>query len=298
GADEDVVLDHAEGREVDVGLDLAPRADHHVFVDRGAAADDRLRADHRALADLGLVADDRLVADHRARVDDRARSHRDAYADAERRQCTTPRCGSSCQPRDLAEERAPLDHRRLAYSRPVLDDDVRSEQHAVPEMDVVAEDQPPRLVCRPRHRPGPQAPIRATPARRLSSSEFCKRSSTRTTRNPLSPSETGVRPSRTQPRKCSHSRRSGSAVGTRRGQMSPERVMYSPYEFAFSSNPLSYTVTFRSRSMSSNVAIRFAPTTVKRRSLCGSSHDRCRCAAMPDGKRMNANTTSSTPSRM
>src|SRR6185436_10890355 len=80
GADEDVVLDHAEGREVDVALDLAPRADHHVVVDRGTAADDRLRADHRALADLGLVADDRLVADHRARVDDRARAHRDAYA--------------------------------------------------------------------------------------------------------------------------------------------------------------------------------------------------------------------------
>ena len=33
--------------------------------------------------------------------------------------------------------------------------------------------------------------------------------------------------------------------------------------------------------MSSNVAIRLEPTTVKRRSLCGSSHDRCRCAARP-----------------
>ena len=36
--------------------------------------------------------------------------------------------------------------------------------------------------------------------------------------------------------------------------------------------------------MSSNVAIRFEPTTVKRRSLCGSSHDRCMCATRPDGK--------------
>ena len=33
--------------------------------------------------------------------------------------------------------------------------------------------------------------------------------------------------------------------------------------------------------MSSKVAIRFEPTTVKRRSLCGSSHDRCRCASEP-----------------
>ena len=34
---------------------------------------------------------------------------------------------------------------------------------------------------------------------------------------------------------------------------------------------------------------------MKRRSLCGSSQDRCRCAASPDGKRRKANTTSSTP---
>ena len=45
--------------------------------------------------------------------------------------------------------------------------------------------------------------------------------------------------------------------------------------------------------MSSNVAIRGSPTTVKRRSLCGSSQDRCRCAARPDGKRRKQNTTSS-----
>ncbi len=47
--------------------------------------------------------------------------------------------------------------------------------------------------------------------------------------------------------------------------------------------------------MSSNVAIRREPTTVKRRSLCGSSHDRCRCAESPDWKRMKQKTTSSTP---
>ena len=34
---------------------------------------------------------------------------------------------------------------------------------------------------------------------------------------------------------------------------------------------------------------------MKRRSLCGSSHDRCRCAARPEGKRRNAKTTSSMP---
>ena len=45
--------------------------------------------------------------------------------------------------------------------------------------------------------------------------------------------------------------------------------------------------------MSSNVAIRVSPTTVKRRSLCGSSHERCRWAASPDGKRRKQNTTSS-----
>ena len=37
--------------------------------------------------------------------------------------------------------------------------------------------------------------------------------------------------------------------------------------------------------MSSNVAIRLDPTTVKRRSLCGSSHDRCMCATSPEWKR-------------
>ena len=47
--------------------------------------------------------------------------------------------------------------------------------------------------------------------------------------------------------------------------------------------------------MSSKVAIRFEPTTVKRRSLCGSSQDRCRCAARPEGKRRKQKTTSSTP---
>jgi hypothetical protein len=33
--------------------------------------------------------------------------------------------------------------------------------------------------------------------------------------------------------------------------------------------------------MQSKVAMRLEPTIVKRRSLCGSSHDRCRCAEMP-----------------
>ena len=71
--------------------------------------------------------------------------------------------------------------------------------------------------------------------------------------------------------------------------------MYSPYEVLSSSKPLSYTVSLRSTSMSSNVAIFLEPTTVKRRSLCGSSHDRCRCAASPEGKRRKQKTTSSTP---
>ena len=36
--------------------------------------------------------------------------------------------------------------------------------------------------------------------------------------------------------------------------------------------------------MSSNVAIRRAPTTVRRRSLWGSSQERCRCATIPGGE--------------
>ena len=36
--------------------------------------------------------------------------------------------------------------------------------------------------------------------------------------------------------------------------------------------------------MSSNTAIRFEPTTVILRILCGSSHDRCRCADLPGGE--------------
>ena len=98
--------------------------------------------------------------------------------------------------------------------------------------------------------------------------------------------------------KCSHSIRSGSRFGIAGLWMSPERVMYSPHEPAGWSKPLSKIVTLRSRSMSSNVAIRREPTTVKRRSLCGSSHERCRCAARPDGKRRKPKTTSSMPWRM
>ena len=56
---------------------------------------------------------------------------------------------------------------------------------------------------------------------------------------PAAPSDSGVRPSRTHSTKCSHSIRSGSRLGTRGLQMSPERVMYSPYERASSSKPLS-----------------------------------------------------------
>ncbi len=44
--------------------------------------------------------------------------------------------------------------------------------------------------------------------------------------------------------------------------------------------------------MSSNVAILRSPTTVRRRSLCGSSHDRCRWATIPEGKRRKQKTTS------
>ena len=58
-------------------------------------------------------------------------------------------------------------------------------------------------------------PSRAAYARRERSSSACRRSSTRTTRRPLSPSERGVSPERTQARKCSTSSRSGSALEIR-----------------------------------------------------------------------------------
>ena len=75
------------------------------------------------------------------------------------------------------------------------------------------------------------ATVRATPSRRLASSERWSASSTRTTRRPAAPSEIGGVPSRTHATKCSHSVRSGSTFESRGLQMSPERVMYSPYEF-------------------------------------------------------------------
>src|SRR6266566_3344345 len=49
--------------------------------------------------------------------------------------------------------------------------------------------------------------------------------------------------------------------------------------------------------MSLNVAMRFEPTIVNRRSLCGSSHERCKWAEIPEGKRRKQKTTSSTPGR-
>ena len=84
-----------------------------------------------------------------------------------------------------------------------------------------------------RRRPGAAQPpvsatVRATPSRRLASSERWSASSTRTTRRPAAPSEIGVVPSRTHRTKCSHSVRSGSTFEIRGLQMSPERVMYSP----------------------------------------------------------------------
>src|SRR5919202_251481 len=66
--------------------------------------------------------------------------------------------------------------------------------------------------------------------------------------------------------------------------MSPLRVCHSPYVSARFHGAFSYTVTFRSSSMSSNTAIFSRPTTVIFRILCGSSHDRCMCAIFPDGK--------------
>ena len=47
--------------------------------------------------------------------------------------------------------------------------------------------------------------------------------------------------------------------------------------------------------MSSNTTIFSRPTTVIFRILCGSSHDRCMCATLPDGKRRKQKTTSSMP---
>ena len=90
-----------------------------------------------------------------------------------------------------------------------------------------------RLELRPdafgmgKRRSGRQADARHA-ARRLSSSDCCSPSRTRTTRRPDSPSEIGVVPLRIASTKCAHSVRSGSSFGSRGLQMSPERVMYSP----------------------------------------------------------------------
>ena len=69
-AHEDIVLDDAVGREVDMRLDAHALADPHVVVDHRSAADDRARADPRPLADAGLVTDDRARPDVRAGEDD------------------------------------------------------------------------------------------------------------------------------------------------------------------------------------------------------------------------------------
>ena len=67
--------------------------------------------------------------------------------------------------------------------------------------------------------------------------------------------------------------------------MSPVRVCHSPYVSARFHGPFSYTVTFRSSSMSSKTTIFSRPTTVIFRILCGSSQERCMCAILPLGKR-------------
>ena len=62
--------------------------------------------------------------------------------------------------------------------------------------------------------------------------------------------------------------------------MSPVCVVILPG--AVSTGPLSYTVTLRSASMSSNTAILREPTTVILRILWGSSHDRWRWPIWPE----------------
>ena len=100
-------------------------------------------------------------------------------------------------------------------------------------------DTPRRLAGLPRAQPL-SATLRDTPSRRVASSERWSASSTRTTRRPAAPSEIGGVPVADRIRtKCSHSVRSGSTFEIRGLQMSPERVMYSPYELACSSKPLS-----------------------------------------------------------
>ena len=122
-------------------------------------------------------------------------------------------------------------------------------------------------------------------------------SSTRTTRRPLAPSERGARPGRMHSTKCSHSIRSGSTFGIRGEKMSPAAGDVLAVAAGVLVEALVVDVSLPSSAMSSKVAIRREPTTVKRRSLCGSSQDRCRCAVSPEGKRRKQNTTSSTPGR-
>ena len=61
--------------------------------------------------------------------------------------------------------------------------------------------------------------------------------------------------------------------------MSPVWVLGGP--LGMITGPLSYTVTLRSGSMSSNTAILVEPTTVILRILCGSSHEMWRWPIWP-----------------
>ena len=73
-------------------------------------------------------------------------------------------------------------------------------------------------------------------------------------------------------------------MSIRGDQMSPVCVEIRPSGIWIS--PLSWTVTLRSGSMSSNTAILRVPTTVILRILSGSSQLRCRCPIWPVAKWM------------
>ena len=120
-ADEHVVLDHAAGGDVDVGLDQHPLADRRTRTRSTSLGRPPSRRRSRALAHVGLVADDRPGAEPRRRRR-RPRRRRPSRRRRPRAPASSPRgaCDRRPQPRALAQHGARLDHavaRRSACRR-------------------------------------------------------------------------------------------------------------------------------------------------------------------------------------
>ena len=251
-----------------------------------AAADHGPVADRRALAHVGLVADRSRPRRSRAPANTIAPAQTTApRAEHERLRARRAARGVRRQPRRLAEHRVVLDPHPSPITVPAWIT-TPAPSSTSSRSSTSAEHQPThgRTDARSASPGVPPDSSRCTapPA----SSDRWSASSTRTTRSPLARPERGLAPSRTHsdevlaldpqrllvrdPRAHDVARaRDVLAVGADVARRSPCRRR-SPCARA----------PCRRRSPSAAT-----PTTVKRRSLCGSSQDRCRCATSPEGKR-------------